>query len=111
MISSETKVILQQYADGNLSNGDLAEWLVQAEYDSSVPQEERDALGQLRLVVVEEAEGRRDTDEILNTVAEMLAAESPEQTLVVRRTGSATEWPQTPSVTTGATSPAQHAGI
>lgn len=110
MISLETRAMLQQYADGNVSNRDLAEWLVQAEYDSSVSDAERDILGQLRLVVVEEAEGRRSKDDILNTVTEVLAREVPGMILIVRRTGSATQW-QPRTVTTGAASPARYAGI
>lgn len=111
MISPETRATLQQYADGNVSNRELAEWLVQTEYDSSVPQHERDTLGQLRLVVIEEAEGGRDQDDVLNAVAEILAREAPGQTIIVRRTGSATAWPQTPITATGVASRAQHAGI
>lgn len=113
MINPETRAILQQYVGGNVSNADLAEWLVQTEYDSSVPQDERDSMGQLRLVVIEEAEGSRDKDEVLTAVAEILAREAPQQTLFTFRTESTTKWPQptTPLATTGVASPAQHAGI
>lgn len=111
MISPGTRAILQQYVDGNRSNADLAEWLVQTEYDSSVPQDERDSMGQLRLVVIEEAEGSRDKYEVLTTVAGILAREAPRQPLIILRTDSATRWPETPSATTGVASPARHAGI
>jgi hypothetical protein len=112
MINPETRTMLQQYADGNVSNRDLAEWLVQAEYDSNMSQGERDTLALLRLVVIEEAEGRRAIEDILNAVAEILASEAPGQIVIVRRTGSATEWqPQTATNITGVASPARHAGI
>lgn len=109
MLSAEARWILQEYERGNLSNPELAEWLVRVEYDTSLQSEERDALAGLRLVVVEEAEGLRPKEEVLDAVAGILAAESPDERVLTVRTSSSTTWDQ--RIVTGAASRAQHAGI
>ena len=109
MLNPEARSILQQYEKGNVSNPELAEWLVQAEYDSALGPEERDTLAGLRLVVLEEAEGRRAKEDVLDTVAGILASESAEKRILTVRTSSSTSWNQ--QVFTGATSPARRAGI
>ncbi len=109
MLSAEERWILQEYERGNLSNPELAEWLVRVEYDTSLQSEERDALAGLRLVVVEEAEGLRPKEEVLDAVAGILAVESPDERVLTVRTSSSTTWDQ--RIVTGATSRAQHAGI
>lgn len=109
MLSAEATWILQEYERGNLSNPELAEWLVRVEYDTSLQSEERDALAGLRLVVVEEAEELRPKEEVLDAVAGILAAESPNERLLTVRTSSSTTWDQ--RIVTGTVSRAQHAGI
>lgn len=109
MLNAEARSILQEYERGNLSNPELAEWLVQVEYDTSVQSEERDTLAGLRLVVVEEAEGLRPKEEVLDAVAGILALEE-DQTILTARTSSSTTWEPQERVT-GAASPVQHAGI
>lgn len=109
MLSPEATSVLQQYEKGNLSNGELAEWLVQTEYDSALAQEERDTLAALRLIVVEEAEGRRSNEDVLEAVAGILAFESPGGQVLTVRTSSSTWWDQ--RIVTGAASRARRAGI
>jgi len=109
-MSPETRAILQLYRDGNFSNRDLAEWLVQMEYADDLPQDERDSLARLRLVVIEEAEGRRNAEEVVSAVADLLARETPDEAIIVLRSGSATQW-QPASAVTGVVSPARYAGI
>ncbi len=108
MLSAEARSILQEYGRGNLSNPDLAEWLVQVEYDTSLQSEERDTLAGLRLVVVEEAEGLRPKEEVLDAVAGILASESPDEPILTVRTSSSTKGDQ--KWVTGSASPARHAG-
>ena len=108
MLSAEARWILQEYERGNLSNPELAEWLVQVEYDTSLQSEERDTLAGLRLVVVEEAEGLRPKEEVLDVVAGILASESPNEPVFTVRTSSSTRQDQ--EWVTGSVSPARHAG-
>lgn len=110
MISAEARSILQQYEQGNFSNRQLAEWLVQVEYDSALPAEERDILARLRLVVLEAAEGRRSNDDVLDAVAGILALESPDKNLVTKRTSSSTRWAEPRAKVTEAATPALHVG-
>ena len=113
MLSRETETTLQLYADGNLSNRELAEWLSQAEYDLDLPEGERDQLAALGLLVLEEAEGLRSGEEILQAVAAILAPESREHQVLVKRTTSSTAWDTSGSglTITRAGSPVQRAGI
>ena len=89
---------LRRYVDGDLSNAELADWLVGAEYDPSLRQDERDALGRIRLVVIEVDEGTRDTAETLHAVAELLASATDDGRVVAMRTGSATTWAVQPAL-------------
>ena len=109
MLSAEARSILQEYERGNLSNAELAEWLVQVEYDTSLQSEERDTMAGLRLVVLEEAEGLRPKEEVLDAVAAILALEE-DKTRLTARTSSSTTWEPQERVT-GTVSRAQHAGI
>lgn len=110
MISAETRAVLQQYLAGNVSNRDLSLWLAQAEYDFELPNSERDTLAQIRLIVIEEAEGLRDPEDIVRVVSELLASESPNQVVIIVRTGSATAREASTTVT-GVASPVRYAGI
>ena len=92
-LSPETKGQLQRYLDGNLSNAELAEWLAAAEYDLELPQDERDALAQISLVLVEVEEKRRGTPEILGAVAVVLASATSRETVISPpRSDSTTSW-------------------
>ena len=93
-LDSETCRVLQRYVDGQLSNAELEEWLVQIEYDSDIAAEERDALAQVRLIAIEVGEGRRPPDSILESVAKVLAAPRPSEPVLAFRTGSNTSWEQ-----------------
>ena len=108
MLSAEARSILQQYERGNFSNRQLAEWLVQVEYDSELPTDERDILARLRLVVVEEAEGLRPKEEVLEAVAGILASESPDRRILTARTSSSTSWDR--QTITEAATPARYVG-
>ena len=110
MLNPETLQMLQEYARGNVSNRELGEWLAGAEYDSALQAEERDRLAELRLIVVEEAEGRRKKEAVLSAVAAMLAPDTPDRTLRIVRTSASTTWPGTQRLT-GAASPVRRAGI
>ena len=109
MLSPQTRQILQQYADGNVSNGELGDWLAGSEYDSAVV-DERDRLAELRLIVVEEVEGRRSQEDVLNAVAAMLASDKPERQLLTKRTSASTTWERTERFTAAVT-PVRRAGI
>ncbi len=91
-LSPEARAELRRYVDGDLSNAELGEWLVGAEYDGALPQDQRDALARIRLVVIEVEEGSRDPTEILDAVAQVLASASDDGRVVAMRTGSATTW-------------------
>src|SRR3972149_10366240 len=109
MLSAEARSFLQEYERGNRSNPELAEWLVQVEYDTSLQSEERDTLAGLRLVVLEEAEGLRPEEEVLDAVAAILALEK-DQTILTVRTSSSTKWEEQDRLTESG-SPVLHAGI
>lgn len=69
-------MVLQRFTEGQMSRRDLAEWLVQTDYDTDVPVIERDALARIRLVVIEVDEGMRPASEIIERVAATLKGES-----------------------------------
>lgn len=110
-LSPETKGQLLRYLDGNLSNAELSDWLAGAEYDSAIPQEERDALARISLVLVEVQEGRRRTSEILGIVAAVLVLARPNELVISPRTGSTTSWQGEPRTTTAMPTPLQPVGI
>lgn len=99
-LTQESREQLQRYVKGDLSNAELAEWLTAAEYDLELPQDERDALAQISLVLVEVEEGRRGTPEVLGLVAAVLASAVPGQTVTSFRSASDTSWEGMPSRTT-----------
>jgi hypothetical protein len=109
-LSPSTTVVLQRYAEGQFSNRELSEWLVQVEYDLDVPPDERDELGQLRLTVIEVSEGLRPADHILEGVAALLAPSEPEGRIETIRSSSSTNW-RVDAPVTEAASPVQHVGI
>ena len=97
-LSPEARAELRRYVDGELSNAELADWLVGAEYDPALPQDERDALARIRLVVIEVDEGTRGPAETLDAVAEVLASATDDGQVVAMRTGSTTIWAQHPAL-------------
>ena len=107
----ETRLTLERYKDGRISNQDIAEWLVQVEYDPELSTEERDSLAAVRLVTIEVFEGARQDEDILRAVASVLAEAEPGSTVVTVRSGSATSWKMTTPTTTGAGSQVRYAGI
>ncbi len=109
-LSQDTRAVLQRYAKGQLSNKDLAEWLVQVEYDPDIPASERDELARLRLIVIEVSEGLRYAEHILEAAAALLAASEPEGRFDTIRTSSSTTWRREREVTESA-SPVQYVGI
>ena len=108
VLSPETRAELKRYVQGELSNDQLDDWLTGAEYDPELSQAERDALAQIRLVVIEVEEGRRGPSEVLNVVAEVLATEG--KPVVAWRSGSTTSWEGEPKVT-AMPAPLQRVGI
>jgi hypothetical protein len=109
-LSPDSRLVLRQYADGQISIRELAEWLVQAEYDLDMPEEERDILAGIRLTLIEVSEGLRPKDDILENVAAALALSTPNATVVTVRSGSATKWDGEPTFT-AAPSGVQRVGI
>ena len=109
-LSPGSKAQLRRYVDGQLSISELAEWLVQMEYDPDVAGEERDALAQIRLTLIEASEGLRPKDDILEGVSAILALSEPQARVMVYRSSSATSW-ERESVFTTTGSRVQHAGI
>jgi hypothetical protein len=107
-LDSGTKLMLQAYVNGRISNRELSEWLVAAEYDEELSERERDSLAQLRLIVLEAEEGSRPADEILQAVSAMLASAQGKVVYAIR-TSSETQTMPGRVVTAG--SPVQHAGI
>ncbi len=109
-LSQDSQSVLHRYVKGQLSNPELAEWLVQVEYDQDIPQDERDDLAQLRLIVTEAEEQIRPVEQILEKVAAMLVASDPRRQVIARRTSSSTDmYPG--RVVTAAGSRVRHAGI
>lgn len=108
-LSAESSAMLQRYVEGRLSNTELEEWLVQVEYDEDKSLEEKDALAEIRLAIVDVDEERRKVDAILQSVATVLAASSPSETILAFRTGTGTQW--VGSSFTGAPSRPRHVGI
>ncbi len=98
-LTPETNEQLQRYVNGDLSNAELAEWLAAVEYDSELPLDERDALAQISLVLLEAEEGRRGPSEVLGVVAAILASAAPGEPVTSVRTGSRTSWQGEPSRT------------
>ena len=109
-LSPDSRLVLRQYADGQISIRELAEWLVQVAYDLDVPEDERDILAGIRLTLIEVSEGLRCKDDILEAVAAALALSTPERTVVTVRSGSATTWDGEPTFT-AAPSGVQRVGI
>lgn len=110
MLDGDVRDLLQRYVDGNISNLELAEWLVQVEYDREIAEESRDALAGLRLTVLEVEEGRRPVASVLEDVTSILARARPSEIVLAARSGSETAWAGEPSLT-AAPSQIQRAGI
>ncbi|MBI2912970.1 MAG: hypothetical protein HYY03_03525 [Chloroflexi bacterium] len=108
-LSPDSRGTLQRYVDGRISNAELAEWLVAAEYDDELAQGERDELARLRLIVTEVEEDLRPADEILKAVSAILAVTEDKIVVAVRTSSSTHTKPG--SAVTAAASPVQHAGI
>jgi hypothetical protein len=100
-LSPDSRLVLRQYVDGQISIRELAEWLVQAEYDLDMPEDERDILAGIRLTQIEVSEGLRPKDDILRSVAAALALSAPDTTVVTVRSGSTTTWDREPTFTAG----------
>lgn len=109
-LSQNTRMTLDLYVQGQVSNTELAEWLVQTEYDTAMPRNERDRVARLRLIVIEAEEGLRPIEEILQAVLSLLAKIDPAATVIAMRTSAATERYGGTAVTATA-SPVQHVGI
>jgi len=109
-LTPETRVQLQRYVRGELSNDQLDDWLTGAEYDPALPQDERDALAQIRLVVIEAEELRRSPAEVLDVVAEVLASATQGEPVIAPRSGSTTSWEGEPKLT-AMPAPLQRVGI
>ncbi len=64
LLTQETTRQLLGFGMGVLPAEDLEEWVIAAQDDEMFPETEREALGQLRLLLVECGEGQRDLDEV-----------------------------------------------
>ena len=80
----DSKMTLQQYLDQQITDDQLADWLAGAEYDPDLPQDERDALAGVRLMVIEPSEGLRPVEDILTSVQEALALASTASRSIVK---------------------------
>lgn len=109
-LTPETRAELRRYVSGDVSNAELDEWLVGAEYDPALRQDERDALARIRLVLIEVQEEGRNPDEVLSVVAEVLASSTQEGPVIALRSGSGTSWEGEPTFTATPTRP-QRVGI
>jgi hypothetical protein len=109
-LSPDTLAVLRQYAKGEISIAELAEWLVQMEYDPDVPEDERELLAQIRLTEIEVSEGLRPKDDILESVAAALALFEPGKRIITDRSSSVTSWDREPAFT-AAPSGIQRVGI
>ena len=109
-LSHETNTVLRRYVEGSLSNAELAEWLVGAEYDDELPPAERDELAGIRLIVIEVEEDERPAEEILKAVSTVLATAAEGEQIVALRTSSTTQ-SSGGTVFTASGSPVQRAGI
>jgi len=98
-LSPDTRAVLRQYVDGQISIRELAEWLVQMEYDLDVPEDERELVAQVRLIQIEVSEGFRPKDDILKGVAATLALSTPDTPVITVRSGSETSWDREPAFT------------
>ncbi len=74
-LSSETRMVLQRFTEGRLSQRDFGEWLVQSDYDTDLSSQERDVLAGIRLIVIEADEGMRPASEIIERVTATLNGE------------------------------------
>jgi hypothetical protein len=111
-LSPDTLAVLRQYAKGEISIAELAEWLVEVEYDLDVPEDEREILAGIRLTQIEVSEGLRPKDDILGSVAAALALSAPGKRIITDRSNSATSWAGEPALTATATpSGVQRVGI
>ncbi len=102
-LSRDTELMLRRYVDSQISNAELADWLVGAEYDPALGPNEQDALARISLVVIEVDEERREPTVVLDSVAELLAASTPGDVIIASRTGSATLWQQEPELSAAPT--------
>ncbi len=109
-LSHETKTVLKRYIDGSLSNAELTEWLVGAEYDDELPPAERDELAGVRLIVIEVEEGERPKEEVLKAVSTVLATAAEGEQIVALRASSSTQ-SSGGTVFTASGSPVLRAGI
>ena len=109
-LTTETRAELMRYKSGDLSNAELDDWLVGIEYDPELPQDERDALARIRLVMIEVREDFRDASEILEGVVGVLCSAKREGTVIALRSGSSTTR-QEESGFTATPAPLQRVGI
>lgn len=109
-LTTETRAELMRYVSGDLSNAELDDWLVGIEYDPELPQDERDALARIRLVLIEVREGLRNVSEVLEVVVGLLASYGREGPVIALRSGSSTTW-QEESGFTATPAPLQRVGI
>ncbi len=72
-LDPETEIALRKYAAGELTVTEFAGWLASAEYDNDLPEEERDELARVSLMVIEAMEKLRPADQILEAVQDLLA--------------------------------------
>ena len=91
-LSADTIRVLRQYLEGRLSNAELEEWLVGAEYDAELSQAERDLLASIRLSLIDFQEQRTQANRVVETVAAVAAWGQPKERIVVLRTDASTTW-------------------
>lgn len=70
----ESVDVLRAFLLGELGLDQTYEWLVEAEYDMTLSDSERDALASLRLVALEAMEGTRIPEELHTSVLALLGA-------------------------------------
>ena len=74
ILSNETIEALQGFVVGTISAPDFGEWIIAAESDDNVLDRELEALGLLRLLLIEYGEGLRAVGEVQLAASDMLAS-------------------------------------
>ena len=72
ILTQESTRKLQEFLEGDLAPGAFGEWITSAEGDDQLIDFERDALGQLRLLLLEYSEDLRPLEEVRVVAASLL---------------------------------------
>ena len=76
MLSAKSLNLLNSFVLGEIGFNALWDQLAEAEYDESLPVEERDTLASIRLLTIEIDEGLREMDDLQQAIQSLLRIES-----------------------------------